>query len=417
MQSNQPTMVPPSTETLAVEQQGVGVRLVVEPTSPSDGADPATWLLLETYSPVFVAFPEVPPAGPESYVSPHSESATHDYHPRDVELFLGSPPARTLNATPTNLLSLAGRLLGAYALIMGPAVVLLLVAEVATGALAISIFISAVAALVEDAWSRFRSGPAPGPVERRDRTAWSSNRLAITRLFPPKPDPRIAAWNGYRDQLASGTAGSRTSYVRVHATDDDELYLQYWQFYVFNDWDNWHEADWEVVMVRLGRDGAGGREPLGAVYSSHLGGLWRDWADVKLARGDGQFADADDAEATHPVVWVALGSHAQYFESLDGHYKARLTQRWGFAQYGGWLSLSSDASDRVAATVSLDEPQRYVLKAFRDDAWWLEFGGFWGAHEGIPGPAMQGLKWHDPAKWVEQQCVGDPGVWSEALHA
>jgi hypothetical protein len=32
---------------------------------------------------------------------------------------------------------------------------------------------------------------------------------------------------------------------------DDDRYLEYWQFYVFNDWHNRHEADWELVVVLL----------------------------------------------------------------------------------------------------------------------------------------------------------------------
>lgn len=416
VQSDHRTMVPPSTETVEVETAGRGVRLVVEPEPRADGADAGMLSLLERYSPVFVVFPEVPPAGQQPFDPPSKPKATHDYHPRPVELFLASPPAQSIHATPGDVLSWGARILGAYALIAGPAIPLLAAAEVGTGRLALSVLAAVAGAAIGEAWLRIRSAPAPSVVTQRDQGSRPGRRRAITRLSL-LPDPRGKAWNAYREQLAADP-GRRTSYTRVCTTADGELYLQYWQFYVFNDWDNWHEADWEVVMVRLGRDGPEGRKPIGAAYSSHLGGLWRDWSDVKHARDDGQFADSpEDSDATHPIVWVALGSHAQYFESMNGQVKAKLTQRWGFAQYGGWLSLSSDATDRVAAEVSSEEPGRYVLHMFSDDAWWLKFEGFWGGHEGIRGPAIQGLKWRDPVRWVDEQCVGDPGVWSSAPNA
>jgi hypothetical protein len=79
---------------------------------------------------------------------------------------------------------------------------------------------------------------------------------------------------------------------------------RYWLFYEFNDWRSpkgrlWqtHEADWESVTVGLGDT----LQPLFAAYSQHCSGTIRPWTGV-TKRG-----------ASHPVDYVAVGSHANYF--------------------------------------------------------------------------------------------------------
>ena len=73
------------------------------------------------------------------------------------------------------------------------------------------------------------------------------------------------------------TEGSApTTYAHV-ATDPDrpgKLVLQYWFFYVYNDWNNLHEGDWEnVQLVFDARDAreALEREPVSIGYSQHEG--------------------------------------------------------------------------------------------------------------------------------------------------
>jgi len=89
--------------------------------------------------------------------------------------------------------------------------------------------------------------------------------------------------------------------------------LQYWLFYPYDDWHartlygdlrQSHEGDWEAVTIGFSRDA-----PLFVAYSSHCGGTWRDWADVRLARPGGPVR-----RDTHPVVGVAEGSQANYAE-------------------------------------------------------------------------------------------------------
>jgi hypothetical protein len=87
-------------------------------------------------------------------------------------------------------------------------------------------------------------------------------------------------------------------------TEAPRYLVRYWLFYEFDDWHSlrkrlWqaHEGDWESITVGIGADGL----PQFAAYSQHCTGSVRAWSGV-TKRG-----------ATHPVAYVGLGSHANYF--------------------------------------------------------------------------------------------------------
>jgi hypothetical protein len=83
--------------------------------------------------------------------------------------------------------------------------------------------------------------------------------------------------------------------------------LQYHFFYAFNDWRlaangmNHHEADWELIAVYLKND-----TPYAVLFSQHGAGNIEKWEAVCLA------VDRQGNKTTHPIVYVALGSHANY---------------------------------------------------------------------------------------------------------
>lgn len=120
-------------------------------------------------------------------------------------------------------------------------------------------------------------------------------------------DSALAGEDCYADAWAIGSGGAAV-YGRVIHTET-RIVLQYWLFYYDNPlvlpstpvgtfWQS-HEGDWEVVNVVLGLDG----EPIEAAYSQHCSGQRKAWAGVtKSSVGD-----------THPIAYVALGSHANYF--------------------------------------------------------------------------------------------------------
>lgn len=83
------------------------------------------------------------------------------------------------------------------------------------------------------------------------------------------------------------------------------LWLQYWLWYFYNDYRltanyGLHEGDWEMVQLRIGEDGV----PDYAVYNQHKKAQRRPWDRV----------EKDPHNADAPLVYVARGSHASYFE-------------------------------------------------------------------------------------------------------
>jgi hypothetical protein len=119
-------------------------------------------------------------------------------------------------------------------------------------------------------------------------------------------DSTLAGSACYAAAWREGSGGDAV-YGRVVRTST-RIVLQYWLFYYDNPlilpaplagfWQS-HEGDWEVVNVVLGAD----ESPLEAAYSQHCTGQKRAWSAVTKS----------PAGSTHPVAYVALGSHANYF--------------------------------------------------------------------------------------------------------
>jgi hypothetical protein len=105
--------------------------------------------------------------------------------------------------------------------------------------------------------------------------------------------------------------------------------LQYHFFYAFNDWRlaangmNHHEGDWEMCAVYLKNDA-----PYALLLSQHGAGNMEFWEKTVKAR------DKFGNETTHPVVYVALGSHANYSKAeiirSPGLYSPGRIQRFLF---------------------------------------------------------------------------------------
>lgn len=100
-------------------------------------------------------------------------------------------------------------------------------------------------------------------------------------------------------------------YGRVTERQDEDgdnwKSLQYHFFYAFNDWRlaangiNHHEGDWEMVAVYLKND-----EPYAVLFSQHGSGALEMWKNVRRVK------EKDGNETTHPIIYTALGSHANY---------------------------------------------------------------------------------------------------------
>src|SRR5215218_2993986 len=143
--------------------------------------------------------------------------------------------------------------------------------------------------------------------------------------------------------------GDKPAAVYAHIVHDpdrrDRLYVQYWFYWYFNDWNNKHESDWEGITLQFNTgsvEEALAGEPVAVGYSQHEGGERAGWGDTKLSR-----------EGDHPLVYSSAGSHASYFGQAV--YLGR------GASEGFGCDTTTGPSDRVVPEVvvlpdSVDDP-------------------------------------------------------------
>lgn len=144
--------------------------------------------------------------------------------------------------------------------------------------------------------------------------------------------------------------------------------LQYHFFYAFNDWRlaangfNHHEGDWEMVAVYLKND-----EPYAVLLSQHGAGNMESWEKVIKAQ------DKDGNETTHPVIYAALGSHANYSRPevirSPGMYKPGRLQRFLFWFDGltHYLFLLFNPNQK-ARQIAMDEIRERPIHLLEEDA-------------------------------------------------
>jgi hypothetical protein len=90
------------------------------------------------------------------------------------------------------------------------------------------------------------------------------------------------------------TTGSPTTYARV-VSQAGQTAVAYWFFYIYNDFNNKHEGDWEMIQLDFPAPNATAAlkvRPSAVGYSQHDGAEEAAWDASKLEKVDG----------THPVV-------------------------------------------------------------------------------------------------------------------
>ncbi len=165
--------------------------------------------------------------------------------------------------------------------------------------------------------------------------------------------------------------------VYGHAIEaNGRLWLQYWLWYFYNDYQlsfglGTHEGDWEMLQFRF--DAAAG-VPDVAIYAQHRYGEKRSWDEVETL-------------GERPVVYVARGSHASYFEA-------------GFHQTEAWYDLA-DGKRRMKHRPTLE-----ILQI--DTPTWTRWPGRWGdtlPRSGVESnsPTGPGAKkqWTEPDKMLD----------------
>lgn len=389
--------------------------------------------LARRYCPCLVLFPEDPELGPPYRTGELAHLAGADYHPRAVEVFLQH--ARLRQGRTQWLPDL-------------PDITAVETIRASLGK------VGERKSSLEIPWLH---GGHPlkifrhlFPFGRQFRTHWA--------VPVPKTDCGCsrAVWERYLQVVeadAARPAAERryphTLYARVlegrelpeigeHHPLSHAVALQYWWFFFYNDAWNRHQGDWESITVFLHRDPHGvpdGYAPLGAAYASHDLGRWRRWQDVERVNDD----KGGDGAGTHPVVYVARGSHASYFDYNENGYHPSMSRTLRVPFFGDYKVPSQfvletrSAIDWVAdghssfgngAMVLVDAPRvmppEHVLRdppALRadDDWWWLAYRGLWGTPEFLPffggsgprGPKWQGVKWNNPFQWVMRDCIAD----------
>jgi hypothetical protein len=185
------------------------------------------------------------------------------------------------------------------------------------------------------------------------------------------------------------TQAPSTAYARVVTQADapGRLALQYWFFYVFNDWNNNHEGDWEMIQLNFDAgtpEQALARGPTEVGYSQHSSAERAEWGGSKLQVVDG----------THPVVYPAEGSHANFFDSQIYLMRSESEGVGCDDARGPSRTLTPDVA--TVPTARSD-----YIRSFP----WLGFDGRWGErHAGVfngPTGPNDKLQWTEPFTWAQ----------------
>lgn len=177
-----------------------------------------------------------------------------------------------------------------------------------------------------------------------------------------------------------------TVYARVAGEEGrpGELVVQYWFFYLYNDWNDRHEGDWEMIQVHFrAADAAGALEvgPYQVAFAQHEGAELSNWSGDVLELVDG----------TRPVVYVAAGSHASYYRE---------------ARWFGKSAASGFGCDDTRGPHEDVSPEVEVLSDEQLPRW-ARYEGRWGErrpsfNNGPTGPITK-RQWAEPVSWADEE--------------
>ena len=210
---------------------------------------------------------------------------------------------------------------------------------------------------------------------------------STTSTSPGTRSTRAAATSSWDRRLREGHEPAVYSHVATDPAHPGKLALQYWLFYTFNDWNNLHEGDWEMIQLLFDADDAKEaltEDPVSVGYSQHEGAEAADWGDEKLELVDGR----------RPVVYPAAGSHANFFDP---------------ALYVGSSGEQGVGCDDTRGPHLELEPKVITIPSEASAASaalpWITYEGRWGELQdaffnGPTGPNMK-TQWTEPVTWSE----------------
>ena len=186
---------------------------------------------------------------------------------------------------------------------------------------------------------------------------------------------------------STGMAAHPTVYARVasEVIHPGRLVVQYWVFWVYNDWNDRHEGDWEMLQLAFDAADAAAAlrtEPVEVAVAQHEGSERRAWSRVTK--------DGD-----HPVLYPGTGSHATYYSPNHWFGKS--------AASGFGCDDTRGPSTRITPAVVMMPEQPPTSGEFA----WLGFEGRWGERQptfnnGPTGPITKD-QWVRPITWMEEE--------------
>jgi hypothetical protein len=197
-----------------------------------------------------------------------------------------------------------------------------------------------------------------------------------------------AAIGGLACYAAAASASESEPAIYGHVVHENgQTVLEYWFFY-YDDvysytypasnlfWQA-HEGDWEEAMVVL----SGDNEPISVGYSQHCLGGTRSWTDTP--RFDG----------THPIVHVAVGSHANYFTAGTHAINTACIPPAALAilsAHGLPLPVDYAFAGPTAGPSGFGGVEMPVKRIGDKEPKWVQFPGSWGEAQYFNAPAPIG---------------------------
>jgi hypothetical protein len=253
-----------------------------------------------------------------------------------------------------------------------------------------------VTALLPDSGVAFRGPWATGdlikvaPTGADLREGWTDYHLD----FPGEALSPGCAYEKWARRVTAGRPPTVYAHVATEADRPGKLALQYWFFYGYNDFNNKHEGDWEMIQLLFDAPGAPAAleaDPEAVGYTQHSSAERAEWGSDKLQLVDG----------THPVVYSAAGSHANFYDAA--------LHLGNSAEAGVGCDDTSGPHDEVEpATAVVPSETSAYLQEFP----WLGFRGRWGERQDISfynGPTGPNMKerWTEPIQWTEDRWRAD----------
>jgi hypothetical protein len=253
---------------------------------------------------------------------------------------------------------------------------------------------------VFDPAERFRPTKVQSFISDADLERFEAGSWTVVATDPEPgelPGPGTGTWRLNQDSCSpSGPLGGLSCYADAAATGGDEstvygrvvhvggaIVLQYWFFYYDDVYSYFyppsdvvwqaHEGDWEVVNVVLTAD----EQPVEVGYSQHCLGQRRTWAATPRV---------DD---THPVVYVAAGSHANYPTPGLHRFDVRcipLPVLVLLQQRGLPIPVDYTGTGDVAGPPSAGGQVTTIKHVDEDTPAWISFPGFWGQEQYFHSP-------------------------------